>query len=231
MCGRYLLNMTEQEVTERFGAREWLRDVRIAPRFNVAPTQLMPVVLAEEEGRRVATVMRWGFIAPWAKDLSRTPINARAETVAESRLFKAALAHRRCLVPATGFYEWVTRGKAKMRVRFSLKNGAPFAFAGLWSTWRDPTGEPVESFTILTTAPNALVAKVHDRMPAIVPESAYMAWLSCDRNPPEQALRVIGPYLESEMAATPVSTRVNSPAHDDASLLDPIEGQMGFDLS
>ena len=230
MCGRYVLNMTEAEIVDRFGPLEWIRDVRIAPRFNVAPTQLMPVVVAVGGGTRQGRVMRWGFIPPWARDFKVAPINARVETVAENRMFRPALGSRRCLVPATGFYEWAGAGKTRRPRLFVMADGSGFGFAGLWSAWTGPAGEVVESYTILTTEPNALVAAVHDRMPAILPRAAYDAWLGGGKQPLEEVVKLIGPYPAAEMRAIAVSPRVNAVGNDDPSLVEPIGAQAPLDL-
>ena len=203
--------------------------LNLRPRYNVAPSQDVAVVCAAEEGRTLA-MLRWGLIPAWAKDpaIGHRLINARSETVAEKPSFRSAFRHRRCLIPADGFYEWRREGKTRQPWLFGLRDGAPFVFAGLWERWTVPAGaaltgslaerspgDAVETCTILTTAANDTVAQVHGRMPVILPPDVWDAWLAGEEVP-------LGPYPADDMTAWPVSTHVNRPANDDPRCVEPI---------
>jgi putative SOS response-associated peptidase YedK len=182
------------------------------PRWNVAPSQLMPIVHLDEESRPAIYAARWGFIPAWAKDRPKVqPINARADSVATSGLFRSAFQRRRCLVPADGFYEWRATGKAKQPFFFRRKDDELFAFAGLWDRWT-PGGsdETVETFTIITTSPNEIAAPIHNRMPVILRPEDYLTWLGAEGLEP-----LLAPCRAAEMEAFPVSKFVNSPKNDD----------------
>ena len=192
------------------------------PRFNIAPTQAVPVVRAGADGRREWAHCRWGLIPSWAKDLKigARMINARSETAADKPSFKKALASRRCLVPSDGFYEWAKTpdGKQPFHIRFSDRRA--FAFAGLWERWHQKPGEIVESFTILTTSPNSVTAPIHDRMPVILGPEYWEEWLGASPLSPARRERLFAPYAPDEMEAVAVSKRVNSPANDDVGCLE-----------
>jgi putative SOS response-associated peptidase YedK len=226
MCGRYTIRGI-QPVVDLFGAalpREF------APRFNVAPTQDVPVVRATPPHAthpagpsRQIDLLRWGLVPHWAADPSagNRMINARAETAAERPAFRDAMKRRRCLVPADGFYEWqATPGsKRKQPHLIRMKDDRPFAFAGLWESWRRGD-ESLESFTILTTAPNELVAPIHDRMPVIVAPADFDRWLD-PTLPGEGVADLLRPYPAEQMRANAVGTHVNSPSNDDPACAEP----------
>ncbi len=217
MCGRYTLVQAEQ-VAERFQAAE--AQLPLLPRYNVAPSQLMPVVVRNSPNRLVE--MQWGLVPAWSKEprTSFSTINARAETIATSAVFRGPFKSRRCLVPASGFYEWQKLEKGKQPFCIRLRGGDLFAFAGLYDIWRDREGNELYSYTIITTAPNELVAPIHNRMPAILRREDEDAWLSKDTD----AARLMGmleAYPADAMEAYPVSRAVNSPAHDGAELMQP----------
>jgi len=203
--------------------------LNLRPRYNLAPSQRAAVVREDDGGRRLA-LLRWGLIPSWADDprIGHRLVNARAETVAEMPAFRAAYRQRRCLVPADGFYEWLRRGGAREPWLFFPRDRGLMAFAGLWESWKVPDGAPltgslaeyrpgdaVETFTILTTRPNATVRPIHRRMPVILPSEAFGAWLSCG----EVAL---GPAPDDLLAAHAVGLRVNSPRHDDPECVAPL---------
>ena len=196
------------------------------PRFNITPTQVIPVVRADIHGIREWAPCRWGLIPSWAKDLKigARMINARSETAAEKPSFKNALAHRRCLVPADGFFEWAktSDGKQPYHIRFSDRRA--FAFGGLWERWSQSPGEIVESFTILTTSPNPVTAPIHDRMPVILGPDSWEEWLGASPLPRGRQEVLFGPYSSDEMEAIGVSKRVNSPANDDGRCLEKLPG-------
>jgi putative SOS response-associated peptidase YedK len=218
MCGRFTLAVPAADIADFFEVDARLN---LPPRYNIAPTQQAPVVRTKEDGRELA-LLRWGLVPAWAKDpaIGNRMINARAESVAEKPAFRAAFKARRCLVPADGFYEWQKAGKGKQPFYIRRKDRAPFAFAGLWERWRDRAeGETLETFTIITTEPNSLMAPIHNRMPVIIPEEAYEQWLDPEeRGDPD----LLVPYPEEELTAYPISTWVNSPAHDDARCIEAV---------
>ncbi len=191
----------------------------LEPRYNIAPTQLVPTVLrtpkadrkpSPEHSDRQLQMLRWGLIPSWAKEpaIGARLINARAETVTEKPSFRAAFRHRRCLVVADGFYEWQRQERKKQPFYFRLQDGQPFGFAGLWERWEAADGEVIESCTILTTAANELVRPIHDRMPVILDRKDYDLWLDpmVQVEPLQQLLR---PYQAEAMMSYPVSTQVN----------------------
>lgn len=216
MCGRYTLRHQADEIAERFAALDQLEG--FAPRFNIAPTQEVPVVLLDDQGRRVLRGLRWGLVPSWAQDpsIGNRMINARAETLAEKPAFRGALQRRRCLIPADGFYEWrPARGagaRGKEPVHFRRRDDALFAFAGLWEQWRG-----LHSFTVITVAPNPLVAPIHDRMPAMLTPEEEDRWLL----PGGADLSLLHAYGPEGMALTPVSRRVNAPQHEGPECLSP----------
>jgi putative SOS response-associated peptidase YedK len=203
----------------RFGVDAPPQDLEA--RYNVAPGQLMPVVIGN--GSNHIELMRWGLVPSWAKDpkIGYRMINARAETVAEKPAFRRSLASRRCLVPATGFFEWQKHGASKTPYYIRLKDESLFAFAGLYDVWVDDEGRPLKSYTIITTAPNTLLAPVHDRMPVILPREAEAIWLNTSMRDPVALQRLLAPYDAERMELYPVSTRVNSTAHEGQDLLLP----------
>ncbi|MCB1056336.1 MAG: SOS response-associated peptidase, partial [Acidobacteria bacterium] len=170
-------------------------------------------------------LMRWGLIPHWAKDpsIGNRLINARAETAAEKPAFRSSFSKRRCLVPADGFYEWQKTGGRKQPFYLQLKEHRPFAFAGLWARWKASEDETVQSFTLLTTTPNEVAAKVHDRMPVILPPESYDRWLDPELHDREALEALLLPYPAEAMEAYPVSTLVNSPQNDDPRCIEPID--------
>jgi putative SOS response-associated peptidase YedK len=222
VCGRYWLVTPADVLASRFRLRGELPPV--LPRWNAAPSQELPVVRWDAAtGARVLEPMRWGLVPGWAvrpEDAGR-PINARAETAAEKPTFKEPLRRSRALVPADGFFEWRTGDRGREPVAFRLKARRPFAFAGVFDTWRPREGPPLRSFAILTTRPNRLVAGVHDRMPVILAPDAEEMWLDPATQDPEALAPLLEPLAAEEMEAFDVSRRVNAPANDDPSVLDP----------
>lgn len=217
MCGRYRLTAKERYLRDHFGLEEdpaWA-----APRWNIAPTQRVPIIRQDrKEPKRTFTLARWGLIPFWAKDPSVgfKTVNAMSETAAEKPAFRDAMKLRRCLVPADGFYEWLRiNSKEKQPYNFGMLDDSLFAFAGLWDRWRDPKAEVIESFTILTTSSNSLVAEVHDRMPAIVNAEDYDLWLDPGVIDPARVMDCLKPFDHKLMKKFPVSTRVNRPEYDD----------------
>jgi len=218
MCGRYTVRSI-QPVSELFGIA---LPPEFRPRFNIAPTQDVPVVRSSEGGRRV-DLLHWGLVPRWAEDpsIGNRMINARAETAAEKPAFRDAMKRRRCLVPADAFYEWkvVPGEKRKQPHLIRMKGDRPFAIGGLWEHWgRD--GNDLDSFTILTTTPNELVSGIHDRMPVIVAREDFDRWLD-PALPADGVKDLLRSYAASEMQASPVGTRVNNPRLDDPGCAEP----------
>jgi putative SOS response-associated peptidase YedK len=213
MCGRYRLSGTE-EVAEFFEA-ELTEELR--PRYNIAPSQQVPVIRQVRSGRTIATV-RWGLIPFWAKGTSigYRLINGRSETVLEKPAFRDCFAERRCLVPADGFYEWKKVDRLKQAFHFGMKDGALFAFAGLWDRWQSPEGTVVESCTILTTTPNELLHDVHDRMPVILHRNDYETWLTAPPMEKRRLRELLAPFEAELMTRHEVGPLVNNPRNDTA---------------
>ena len=221
MCGRYSLVADMSELALRFDF-EGGGETR-PPRFNIAPTQeVLAVTRDSGDSRNAARAMRWGLIPFWAKDpsIGNRMINARAETVDTSPAFRRAFERRRCLVVADGFYEWLKVGKERVPMRVSLSSGEPFAFAGLWETWRSPDGQPVASCTIITTTPNAVMEPVHNRMPVILPRNAEGVWLDTSGARSAAELKeLLAPYVGPGLEVYEVSKLVNSPRNDTPEIL------------
>lgn len=221
MCGRFVFDLPLDLLIELFGLAA---PTAVTPNFNVAPTQRVPVVRLDEAGRPRLDLLNWGLIPCWARERSigSRMINARSETAAQKPAFSRLLQARRCLLPASGFYEWRSQGKRKLPLYFSLKEDAPLLLAGLWDSWRSPDGELVESCTILTTAANSLVAPVHDRMPVILPAERRGSWLESGGGDPASLLELCRPYPAELMQVWPVSAQVNSVANNCAELVRPL---------
>jgi putative SOS response-associated peptidase YedK len=215
MCGRYILRGVD-ELDERFAITIPRPD--LAARYNVAPGQLLPVIV-EEDGERRIELMRWGLVPPWSKD-GKGFINARAETAAEKPSFREPLRKRRCLVPADGYYEWQAGPRGKTPHAIGLSDGGLFAMAGVWSHGRTSDGTPEDSFAVLTTAANTLTAPIHDRMPVILRPGDEKHWLNAADVAALQPL--LAPYDPDAMVAYPVSARVNNIRNDDPSLAAPL---------
>jgi putative SOS response-associated peptidase YedK len=228
MCGRYILTRDARELGRVFGAAV---QPALKPRYNIAPSQPVPAVRVDRDtGRRTVDLLRWGLVPRWADDSSigYRMINARAETAATKPAYRSAMKYRRCLVPADAFYEWQkTPSGRKQPYAIQMADGAPFAFAGLWEHWQDAHGNELETCTILTTDANALLAKLHDRMPVILAPEQYDAWLDPANQDAKSLTPMLKPYPAELMIDYPVSTRVNSPKYDDAKCIEPIEGEQG----
>ena len=194
-------------------------ELHLSPRYNIAPTQSVPVIL-EEHGLRKMESRLWGLIPFWAREPGRGLINARSETVEEKPSFRHAFRSRRCLIPASGFYEWKRENGRKQPYYIRVKSGLPMAFAGLWEQWNSPDGEKVLTCAILTVSANALMEEIHQRMPVIVPPSNAGEWLGSADIVRLQSL--MNPFDPSLMEAWPVSTRVNKPTHDKPECITPL---------
>ncbi len=225
MCGRFQISKVVDEVQVRFHVEveaEWYRQI-----FNAAPMMQLPVITGEEPGK--LSFFRWGLVPFWAKDpsMGSKMINAKSETLAEKPSFRNALKSRRCLVPADGFYEWKKEGTLKMPYRICLRDESLFAFAGLWEAWKDAEGKVLNTFTIITTSPNALLSGIHDRMPVILDPDLEKHWLD-PRVPAGEALEFLNPYDPARMKAYRVSDKVNNVRNNTPDLLQPVEEQSGL---
>jgi putative SOS response-associated peptidase YedK len=221
MCGRFARRSTQEVLADWFGVE--LEDMPwFAPDYNVAPQSTQPVLrLNADTGKREFALMRWGLVPYWAKDakIGYSTINARAEEIAAKPLYREAFKKRRCLVPADAFYEWQRIDtKTKQPFAFGLQSGDPYAFAGLWERWRPKEGEPLETFTILTSDPNALAEPVHNRMPVILNPHDYSRWME-PGDPSRPPLDLLRPYPAEKMYSWPVSARVGNVSNNDPELL------------
>lgn len=224
MCGRFVQSQAAEKYAEFLGVHD-IRVDPLPPSYNVAPTDHVYAV-AEHEGERLLGTFRWGLLPFWAKDkkMGARNINARVETAATKATFKESLAKRRCLIPVDGFYEWQKRDKGKLPHYIYNADGTPLVLAGLWSSWKDPdTGERLRTCTILTGAPNDLVAPIHDRMPVAIPEEAWGSWLDRDLVDATAAAALLGVYPAGKLAVHPVSTLVNKVANNTPDLIAELE--------
>ena len=216
MCGRFTLATDLNAVAKAFGVNPSLQ---AQPRYNVAPTQEVVSIL--RNGSAHMEWLQWGLIPSWAKDetIGAKMINARAETLAEKPSFKRLLRSKRCLVVADGFYEWKKEQGGKIPMYITLKDGSPFAFAGLWDLWHSPDGRDIRTCTLVTTQPNTLVASIHDRMPVILSADARDMWLDTALQDEQALLPLLAPYPAEEMTARAVSRLVNNPRSEGAELI------------
>ena len=248
MCGRFTLHHTTEEVKARFGVQKVL--FSLEARYNIAPSQPVAAI-TQQNGERILDGFRWGLVPFWANDpsIGNRMINARSETLREKPSFKRILQRQRCLIPADGFYEWKQNENgaasskshaAKTPLHIKKKSGELFAFAGLWDEWQpkaqdgstpdqstpdqstpDAKSEPLRTCTIITSAPNAFLSRVHHRMAVILPPELEAAWLNPALNDAEELLQMLAPRETEELEMFPVSPRVNKPAFDDASCISP----------
>lgn len=229
MCGRFARRSTQQVLADWFGVE--LEDMPwFAPCYNAAPQSVQPVVrLSRDAGRREFALLRWGLVPAWARDakVGYTTINARAEEASQKPAYREALKRRRCLVPADAFYEWQKLdAKSKQPFAFALKSGEPYALAGLWERWQPKDGEPLETFTILTTDPNELTEPMHNRMPVILEKKDYERWLE-PGDPARPPVDLLRPFPAEKMVAWPVSERVGNVRNNDAGLLEKAQASQG----
>ncbi|MDP1626832.1 SOS response-associated peptidase [Parvibaculum sp.] len=218
MCGRFAITTAPAAMRDLFGYDE---QPNFPPRYNIAPTQPVPIVLFEG-GRRRFLLVRWGLVPSWAKEMPQSLlINARAETISEKPSFRGAFRHHRALMPADGFYEWQTTGKGtKQPFLIRRRDGRPFAMAAIWDTWMPSGGSELDSCAVVTTEANETLAPIHHRMPVILDEKDWPRWLDPAATEKE-LLALLRPAPADLLEAIPVSTRINRVANDDASLQTP----------
>lgn len=228
MCGRYVSTAGPEELAAAYAVDDVVVDEPLPARWNVAPTQPVYVVAARRrpEVRRQLGTMRWGLVPPWAgsPSVGSRMINARAETVATKRAFRSALLHRRCIVPADGFWEWQAAPEGKRPHAIRRDGGGPLAFAGVWEVWRDPAGgPPLRTVAILTTRANGALEPVHHRMPVVLEEAAVAVWLDPAVHDPRRLLPLLEPSPDDGWEAWPVGSAVNAVANDGPALLERVE--------
>jgi putative SOS response-associated peptidase YedK len=224
MCGRFTNNANPRQINTEFKIGTKNSNI-FQPRFNIAPSQMIDVVF-EPETERTLTQLKWGLVPSWSKDAptSKGLINARAETITEKPSFREAFKKRRCIIPASGFYEWQKKGTgAKQPFYFYLKEKEVFGFAGLWEEWLDKqTGELLETCTIITTEANDVLKPVHDRMPVILQSDGYDEWLDTKVKDTSRLRELLKPYSAKEMDSHAVSRSVNIPEVDSTDLITPL---------
>lgn len=225
MCGRYTIVHSHKELIDRFRVTRQL--IESGERFNVAPSQSIPVVVKESAGSdNVLAAMNWGLIPVWAYKVPKPPrpmINARAETLMEKKTFSGPLKKRRCLIPADGFYEWKGQKPNRVPVYIRLKSKELFSFAGLFENSKDKEGNPIQTCTIITTSPNELMEPIHHRMPVILSSGDEEAWLDSESVDDASALKLLHPYDTEKMEAYKVSSSVNSVKNKGSELIEPAE--------
>ena len=221
MCGRFSLTATPDDVRALFA---YIDLPNFPPRYNIAPTQPIATVRLEHGERRFVLV-RWGLVPSWVKDPASFSllINARAETAAEKPSFRAAMRHHRCLIPASGFYEWRRTPEGKQPYWISPADGGLMAFAGLWDTWSDPDGGDIDTGAVLTTTANRMIGRIHHRMPAILMPEAFDDWLDTGNVMTRDVKKLLVPAPEDYLTAVPVSPRVNKVSNDDPDLQSQVE--------
>jgi putative SOS response-associated peptidase YedK len=221
MCGRFVQSSAIETILNRYRLISY-ESLKIAPRFNIAPTQSVPVIVREDNTTRYES-MRWGLVPHWAKDDHGTKplINARAETVSDKPSFKTPFRRHRCLIPASGFYEWKRNGTQKTPYYIQPADEQPICFAGLWDRWNKQDGSKLHSFSIITTTANEIVKPIHDRMPVILNESDEALWLNTEEHNPEHLQALLKPYPARSMKAHAVTPLVNNVQHDSPDCLAP----------
>ena len=219
MCGRFVIELSPGLVAGFFGLTE-IPD--LPTRYNVAPTQLVPAIREATDGTRRLSMMRWGLVPSWAKDIGDGLINARSETVSEKPSFRQTVRRRRCIIPASGFYEWQKVEKLKVPYYLRMVDSSPMPFAGIWEAWCSPDGQVLESCAILTTSANAKVAPIHDRMPVILDPAGFSLWLDRQVYEVDKLAGLFVPYPADRLEAYRVTMLVNNPAYDDAECIEPL---------
>lgn len=225
MCSRFTLISPPELVRAVFG---YSNRPNFPPRYNIAPSQPIHIVRTAPGGAREQALVRWGFLPSWVKDVEKfsTLINARAETAAEKPSFRAAMRHRRCLIPADGFIEWTGQRGSKRPFYLNSPDLGLMAFAGLWEHWQGSDGSEIESAVILTTEANATISPLHNRMPVILDPEHFDAWLDCKRVSPGDMAEFLVPADDTLLEAVELEPKINNPANDGPEVMEPL--QQGF---
>jgi putative SOS response-associated peptidase YedK len=223
MCGRFVITSPPEALRQIFGYQE---QPNFPPRYNIAPTQPIPVVIIEN-GARHFRLMRWGLLPAWVKDPRKFTllINARAETVREKPAFKNAIRRRRCLIPADGYYEWQASGRHKRPYFIHRRDGNPIGLAGVAETWIGPNGEELDTVAIVSAPASADLAALHPRVPVTIGSDDFERWLDCREDNAEMVMALLRGPEEGEFVWHEISTRVNRVANDDAQLILPITAE------
>lgn len=221
MCGRFVLEHSPEQLMKLYRLSS---APDLSQRYNIAPSQQVAVVRQQNGGDRELTSLQWGLIPSWSKDsaIGYKLINARSETVHEKPSFKQAFHARRCVIPASGFYEWEKRGKEKIPHYIHLRDGDIMSLAGLWERWKSPEGEELETCTILTTAANSLVIRLHDRMPVLLHRAEFDIWLDRENDDVNRITELFQPYPSYQLEEYVVTRDVNSPRNDSPDCIIPI---------
>ena len=213
MCGRFVLENSPEQLTKVYRLSN---TPDLSPRYNIAPSQPVAIVRQHNGGERELALVQWGLIPSWSKDpkISYKMINARSETVQDKPSFKQAFRSRRCIIPASGFYEWDKAGKETIPHYIHLRDGDVMSLAGLWERWKSPEGQELETCTILTTAANSLVKRLHERMPVILHREEFDLWLDRDVDDVNRLAELFHPYPADQLEEYVVTKEVNSPSND-----------------
>lgn len=222
MCGRFTSLLSPELLAVIY---QIFPPENMTPRYNISPTQQVLTIREASDGSRLLSTTRWGLVPHWAKDLSigNKMINARCETVHEKASFRQAIRNRRCIVPASGFYEWAATPDGKIPYYITTRDGSPFSFAGIWESWKNTDGQELETFSILTTSANSLMSSIHDRMPVMLHPTDFDRWLDPESTDPQQLQHFYQPYPSDLMQLWPVSTLVNSPRNDSPDCIVPAD--------
>jgi putative SOS response-associated peptidase YedK len=222
MCGRYEVHTPVEDIAREFAAALHADPQTLPPRYNVAPSLQVPVIRVRK-GKRELAALSWGLLPSWKKDAQgNRPINARAETLFDKPMFRNAIARRRCLIPADGFYEWQRRPGGKQPWHIGMLDGSMFALGGIWEYWAVEGVQPVLSCAIIVTDANELVRTLHERMPLIIAREDWNRWLDPELTDPVEIEKLLQPFPAELMRAYPVSSRVNNAKNDDAALIEPL---------
>ncbi len=222
MCGRYTLNKKADDIAKRFNLATKPKDLR--ENFNVSPSQVMPVIVEDEKGKRVVEPMVWGIprkLFLGGKVVEKEIINSKSEKAFDRFWKKTVLSHR-CLIPATGFYEWKRTDDVKIPFFIHPKQMEIFAFAGIWDTWKNEAGQEIKTYSIMTTEPNKEMSGIHNRMPVILHKEDESSWIEPSNDEPDKLGKLLFPFEDGGLEMYEVSRDVNSPRNNDASLLKPV---------
>jgi len=216
MCGRFVFDISEQELTELIPIKHPVPQLPLT--YNASPGMMLPVI--RKNHKIEAVLMRWGLIPHWARDpkIGYRMINARSETLEDKPAFRSLLLAKRCIIPARGFYEWKIDGKEKIPYYVHFQSNTPMYFAGLYDVWKDVEGQPLSTFTIITTTPNGKLSSIHDRMPVILDKDNIIQWIS-EQTKEEELASYLKPYSETYLEVYPVGKEVNNPDNNNSSLV------------